>query len=77
VELRYIAVPALGEGHTVLLKMVAHSLTFPVLLGLLLFLPAGTMAWSQAWVFMALIIGCSEAIGYGSRRAIQPYLPKE
>jgi protein-S-isoprenylcysteine O-methyltransferase Ste14 len=51
------------EGHTVLLKMVAHSLAFAVLLGLLLFLPAGTMAWPQAWVFMALFIGCSEAIG--------------
>jgi hypothetical protein len=47
----------------VLLKMVAHSFVFTVLLGLLLFLPAGTMAWPQAWVFMALLIGCSEAIG--------------
>ena len=46
-----------------LLKMVAHSLAFAVLLGLLLFLPAGTMAWPQAWVFMALFIGCSEATG--------------
>ena len=46
-----------------LLKMVAHSLAFAVLLGLLVFLPAGTMAWPQAWVFMALFIGCSEAIG--------------
>ena len=62
-ELRYIAVPALEEGHTVLLKMVAHTLAFAVLLGLLLFLPAGTMAWPQAWVFMALFIGSSEAIG--------------
>jgi protein-S-isoprenylcysteine O-methyltransferase Ste14 len=47
----------------VLLKMVAHSLAFAALLGLLLFLPAGTLAWPQAWVFMALFIGCSEAIG--------------
>jgi protein-S-isoprenylcysteine O-methyltransferase Ste14 len=47
----------------VLLKMVAHSLAFGALLGLLLFLPAGTLAWPQAWVFMALFIGCSEAIG--------------
>ena len=46
-----------------LLKMVAHSLAFGALLGLLLFLPAGTLAWPQAWVFMALFIGCSEAIG--------------
>ena len=61
-ELRYIEVPA-GEGHIVLLKMVAHTLAFAVLFGLLLFLPAGTMAWPQAWVFMALFIGSSEAIG--------------
>jgi hypothetical protein len=47
----------------VLLKMVAHSLAFAALLGLLLFLPAGTLAWPQAWVFMALFIGCSEALG--------------
>ena len=47
----------------VLLKMVAHSLAFGALLGLLLFLPAGTLARPQAWVFMALFIGCSEAIG--------------
>jgi protein-S-isoprenylcysteine O-methyltransferase Ste14 len=47
----------------VLLKMVAHSLAFAAFLGLLLFLPAGTLAWPQAWVFMALFIGCSEAIG--------------
>jgi protein-S-isoprenylcysteine O-methyltransferase Ste14 len=46
-----------------LLKMIAHSLAFGVVLGLLLFLPAGTLAWPQAWVFMALFIGCSEALG--------------
>ena len=46
-----------------LLKMVAHSLAFGALLGLLLFLPAGTLARPQAWVFMALFIGCSEATG--------------
>jgi protein-S-isoprenylcysteine O-methyltransferase Ste14 len=43
--------------------MIAHSLASTALLGSLLFLPAGTLAWPQAWVFMALFIGCSEAIG--------------
>ena len=43
--------------------MIGHSLVFGVVLGLLLFLPAGTLAWPQAWVFMALFIGCSEAMG--------------
>ena len=33
-----------------LLKMIAHSLVFTIVLGLLLFLPAGTQAWPQAWV---------------------------
>jgi protein-S-isoprenylcysteine O-methyltransferase Ste14 len=47
----------------VLLKMIVQSLVFAVLLGLLLFLPAGTLAWPQAWVFMALFIACSEATG--------------
>jgi protein-S-isoprenylcysteine O-methyltransferase Ste14 len=47
----------------VLLKMIAHSLAFAAVLGLLLFLPAGTLVWPQAWVFMALFMGCSEATG--------------
>jgi protein-S-isoprenylcysteine O-methyltransferase Ste14 len=47
----------------VLLKMIAQSLVFAIFLGLLLFLPAGTLAWPQAWVFMALFIACSEATG--------------
>ena len=46
-----------------LIKMLAHSLAFAVALGLLLFLPAGTPAWPQAWVFIVLFVGCSEAIG--------------
>jgi len=43
--------------------MLAHSLAFAVVLGLLLFLPAGTPAWPQAWVFIVLFVGYSEAIG--------------
>jgi protein-S-isoprenylcysteine O-methyltransferase Ste14 len=31
--------------------------------GLLLFLPAGTLAWPQAWVFIGLFYGCSQAMG--------------
>ena len=46
-----------------LLKMALKSLGFAVVLGLLLFLPAGTLAWPEAWVFMALFIGCSDATG--------------
>ena len=31
--------------------------------GLLLFLPAGTLAWPQAWIFLGLFYGCSQATG--------------
>ena len=34
-----------------------------VLLGLILFGSAGTLAWPQAWVFLALFILCSVGIG--------------
>ncbi len=43
--------------------MTRNALVFAVVLGLLLFLPAGTLAWPQAWVFLVLFIGCSEATG--------------
>ncbi|WP_266181336.1 methyltransferase family protein [Dyella humicola] len=34
-----------------------------LLLWSLLFLPAGTLAWPQAWIFLALFAGCGFAIG--------------
>lgn len=43
-------------------KLIAQTLPL-VFLGLLLFLPGGTLAWPQAWIFLALFIGCSLAIG--------------
>jgi protein-S-isoprenylcysteine O-methyltransferase Ste14 len=46
-----------------LLRMLLQSLVFAVVLGLFLFLPAGTLDWPEAWVFMAIFIGCSEATG--------------
>jgi protein-S-isoprenylcysteine O-methyltransferase Ste14 len=46
-----------------LLRMVVRSIVGSALLGLVLFLPAGTLAWPQAWIFLALFIGCSIAIG--------------
>ncbi len=45
------------------LKMLPNTLGFAAVLGVLLFLPAGTLAWPQAWVFMVLFIGCSQATG--------------
>jgi len=43
-------------------KMALQSLVCPGL-GLLLFLPAGTLDWPQGWVFLALVTGCSIATG--------------
>ena len=44
-------------------RMIVRSLVGVALFGLLLFLPAGTLAWPQAWVFTVLFIGCGLAIG--------------
>lgn len=44
-------------------RMIARSLAGILLLGLLLFLPAGTLAWPQAWAFLALVNGCGLATG--------------
>lgn len=43
--------------------MAVHSLGLATALGLLLFPPAGTLAWARAWTFIALFVGCSEATG--------------
>ena len=48
-----------------MLKATIQNLVFTVILGLLLFLPAGTLAWPQGWVFLALFVGCSHATGSG------------
>jgi protein-S-isoprenylcysteine O-methyltransferase Ste14 len=44
------------------LKLIAKSSSL-VFLGMLLFLPAGTLAWPQAWIFLALFAVCSVGIG--------------
>ena len=44
-------------------KAVVQNVAFIVVLGLLLFFPAGTLAWPQAWIFLMLFVGCSQAIG--------------
>jgi protein-S-isoprenylcysteine O-methyltransferase Ste14 len=50
-------------------KVLLQSLGFAVVLGLLLFLPAGTPAWPQGWIFLALFCGCSLATGEWLRKA--------
>jgi protein-S-isoprenylcysteine O-methyltransferase Ste14 len=51
-----------------LVKIAVQSLLGCLLLGLLLFLPAGTLAWPQAWAFLVLFNGCGLAIGLWLRR---------
>ena len=46
-----------------MLKAVFQNLALNAVLCLLLFLPAGTLAWPQAWIFLAIFNGCSQAIG--------------
>jgi len=46
-----------------MLNAVVQNLAFTVLLALMLFLPAGTPAWPQGWIFLALFVGCSQATG--------------
>jgi protein-S-isoprenylcysteine O-methyltransferase Ste14 len=47
-----------------MLKLVTQNLSIVVLIGLLLFLPAGTLAWPQAWIFLVLFFACGHAVGY-------------
>lgn len=46
-----------------MLKATFQNVTLIAFLCLLLFLPAGTLAWPQAWIFLAIFSGCSQAIG--------------
>jgi protein-S-isoprenylcysteine O-methyltransferase Ste14 len=46
-----------------MMKVVFQTLTLNVVLCLLLFLPAGTLAWPQAWIFLAIFNVCSQATG--------------
>ncbi|MHB8544401.1 MAG: hypothetical protein ACYC9S_10445, partial [Leptospirales bacterium] len=46
-----------------LLKAIVQNLAVTGQIFLLLFLPAGTLAWPQAWIFLALFTGCGLAIG--------------
>lgn len=47
--------------RVVLLSLLIQCVVGVTLSGLLLFLPAGTLAWPQGWVFLLLFTGCSLA----------------
>jgi protein-S-isoprenylcysteine O-methyltransferase Ste14 len=48
---------------SVVRSIAIQSLGALALAGVLLFLPAGTLAWPQAWVFLVLFFGSSQATG--------------
>lgn len=48
--------------------MVRSLISLAIMCGLL-FLPAGTLAWPQAWAFLALFNGCGIVLGLWLRRA--------
>lgn len=50
-------------------KMVLQLLPFPVFMGALLFLPAGTLDYWQAWVFAGVFFVCSLVIALWLARA--------
>jgi protein-S-isoprenylcysteine O-methyltransferase Ste14 len=45
------------------IKVAVQLLLFPIYMGVLLFLPAGTLDYWEAWVFVAVFFLCSAAIG--------------
>ena len=42
-----------------ILKLIGGTIAPVILWGALLFLPAGTFAWWQAWVFLAVVLACA------------------
>ncbi|MGA9869515.1 MAG: isoprenylcysteine carboxylmethyltransferase family protein [Acetobacteraceae bacterium] len=50
------------------MKTVLQNVAFMIVLGLLLFPPAGTFAWPQAWIFLALFDGCALILGLWLRK---------
>jgi protein-S-isoprenylcysteine O-methyltransferase Ste14 len=45
------------------IKVLVQLLLFPIVMGALLFLPAGTLDYWEAWIFVAVFFACSAAIG--------------
>ena len=48
---------------TIIRSIIIQSLVSLAVAIVLIFLPAGTLAWPQAWLFLALFFGCGQAIG--------------
>jgi uncharacterized membrane protein len=48
---------------TIIRSMILQTVGALALSALLMFLPAGTFAWPQGWLFLALFFGLSQAMG--------------
>ena len=57
-------------------KLIVQTTLWVAAMGALLFVPAGTLAWPGAWVFLAEIWGLGLAVGFWLRR-YDPVLLKE
>ncbi|MBW8813932.1 MAG: isoprenylcysteine carboxylmethyltransferase family protein [Caulobacterales bacterium] len=47
-----------------MLRMVAQTVAWVAVVGVLLFWPAGRLDWPQAWVFLAIVLACSLGLGF-------------
>src|SRR3984893_9097642 len=60
-------VPPAKSGAPMIAKLLLHNLVWTVAMGALLFVPAGTLHWPAAWVFLGTIatlgIGCGLWVG--------------
>jgi protein-S-isoprenylcysteine O-methyltransferase Ste14 len=45
-------------------RMVVQTVGWVAVVGVLLLWPAGRLAWPQAWVFLAIVLSCSLALGF-------------
>jgi protein-S-isoprenylcysteine O-methyltransferase Ste14 len=50
-------------SSTMMRKAIVQNLLFLAIFCLALFIPAGTWAWPQGWVFVVIFFGCSQAMG--------------
>jgi protein-S-isoprenylcysteine O-methyltransferase Ste14 len=50
-------------NNNLYVKVAAQILLFPIFMGALLFIPAGTLDYWEAWVFAGVFFVCSAAIG--------------
>ena len=56
-------------------RLIVQTLAWCAFLGVLLFWPAGTLHWREAWIFLAAMAASASASEYGSPGRIRPCSP--